>query len=53
MNTSIYDIPLKAITGAPATLAEHKGKVALIVNVASKCGLTPPVRRFREAPREI
>lgn len=41
MNLSIYDIPLKTIVGNPATLAEYKGKVALIVNVASKCGLTP------------
>lgn len=38
---SIYDIPLKTIAGTPATLAEHRGKVALIVNVASECGLTP------------
>lgn len=41
MNTLIYDIPLKTIAGNHTTLAEHKGKVALIVNVASKCGLTP------------
>ena len=38
---SIYDIPLRHITGSPASLAEHQGKVVLIVNVASKCGLTP------------
>lgn len=41
MNTPIYDIPLKTIAGNHATLADHRGKVALIVNVASKCGLTP------------
>ena len=39
--TSIYDIPVRKITGAEASLAEHKGKVVLVVNVASKCGLTP------------
>lgn len=38
---SIYEIPVRKITGAPASLAEHKGKVVLVVNVASKCGLTP------------
>ena len=38
---SLYDIPLKTLHGEPATLAEHKGKALLLVNVASKCGLTP------------
>ena len=41
MTTSIYDIPLETLAGAPASLADFKGKVLLIVNVASKCGLTP------------
>ncbi len=41
MATSIYDIPLTRIDGKPATLGEFKGDVLLIVNVASKCGLTP------------
>jgi len=40
MSASIYEIPVKKITGEDATLAEHKGKVVLVVNVASKCGLT-------------
>lgn len=39
--TSIYDIPIKTLDGRPSSLAEHKGKVLLLVNVASKCGLTP------------
>ena len=38
---SIYDVPLKTLKGEPASLADHKGKALLIVNVASKCGLTP------------
>ena len=41
MTASIYDIPVKKITGEDASLAEFKGKVLLVVNVASKCGLTP------------
>ena len=38
---SLYDIPLRTLQGEPTTLAEHKGKALLLVNVASKCGLTP------------
>lgn len=38
---SIYDIKLKDIDGKDTTLAAYKGKVVLIVNVASKCGYTP------------
>lgn len=41
MSASIYEIPVRRITGDEASLAEYKGKVVLIVNVASKCGLTP------------
>ena len=37
---SIYDIPVEKITGEPASLAHFKGHVVLVVNVASKCGLT-------------
>jgi glutathione peroxidase len=41
MSASIYDIPVKKISGEDASLAEFNGKVLLVVNVASKCGLTP------------
>jgi glutathione peroxidase len=40
MNTSLYSIPLRRIGGQDASLGEFKGQVILIVNVASKCGLT-------------
>ena len=38
---SIYDVPLRTLAGEPATLGEFKGKAVLVVNVASRCGLTP------------
>lgn len=38
---SIYDIPVNTLTGEPASLADFKDQTLLIVNVASKCGLTP------------
>ena len=39
--TTVYEIPVNKIDGTPAALREYAGRVLLIVNVASKCGLTP------------
>ena len=39
--STVYEIPVEKIDGAPTSLAEFAGKVLLVVNVASKCGLTP------------
>lgn len=41
MTPSLYDIGIRKIDGRPTSLREFEGKVLLIVNVASKCGLTP------------
>ncbi|WP_020386313.1 glutathione peroxidase [Kribbella catacumbae] len=38
---SLHDIPLHTLSGAETSLAAYKGKTVLVVNVASKCGLTP------------
>ena len=38
---SLHDIPIKDIDGKDTSLKAYQGKVLLIVNVASKCGLTP------------
>ncbi len=60
MAFDLYSIPLTRIDGSVGTLGEYRGKVLLIVNVASKCGLTPQYdalektyARYRDAGFEI
>jgi len=48
---SIKDIPLNALDGTPTSLAAHLDKAALVVNVASKCGLTPQYSALEELHR--
>ena len=44
MPSSIYDFTVQDIKEKPVSLSKYKDKVLLIVNVASKCGLTPQYR---------
>jgi len=45
---SLYDTKLAALDGTPDALANEKGKVTLLVNVASKCGLTPQYEQLEQ-----
>lgn len=38
---TLYDTPVHTLSGEPSSLSPFEGKTVLIVNVASKCGLTP------------
>jgi glutathione peroxidase len=38
---SIFEQPINTLRGEPSSLADHEGEALLLVNVASKCGLTP------------
>jgi glutathione peroxidase len=50
---TLFDIPLKTIDDRPTTLAEHAGRTLLIVNVASRCGLTPQYTALEQLQRDL
>lgn len=53
MTVSLYDIPLTRLDGTPTTLGDWRGQVLLIVNVASKCGLTPQYGALESLQRQL
>ena len=52
MSTDLAAIPLKRLNGTADSLADHRGKVLLVVNTASKCGLTPQYEGLEKLYKE-
>ncbi len=52
MSKKLYEIPVTRIDDTETTLSEYEGKVLLIVNVASKCGLTPQYEGLEKLYKE-
>ncbi|MGW0792001.1 glutathione peroxidase [Streptomyces sp. NPDC002911] len=49
---TLHDIPLHTLTGEPTTLGAYEGSAVLLVNVASKCGLTPQYAGLERLQKE-
>ncbi len=51
--TSFYDLKTRTLRGEPADLGTYRGKVSLVVNVASYCGFTPQYEGLEALQREM
>jgi len=51
--SSFYDLKTLNLDGTPGNLAQYKGKVSLVVNVASKCGYTPQYEGLENLQKEM
>jgi glutathione peroxidase len=49
---TLHDIPLRTLAGEPTTLGAYKGSAVLLVNVASRCGLTPQYAGLERLQKE-
>jgi glutathione peroxidase len=49
---SLYDQPISTLRGEPSSLKDHEGKALLLVNVASKCGLTPQYEQLEALQKQ-
>ena len=49
---SIFEHPINTLSGEPSSLSEHEGHALLLVNVASKCGLTPQYTGLEELQQQ-
>ena len=49
---SLYDIPINRLDGTPSSLGDFEGQAVLVVNVASKCGLTPQYETLEKLQQE-
>jgi glutathione peroxidase len=50
---SLYDFPTHTLMGEETSLDQYRGKVSLVVNVASKCGLTPQYKGLQALQEEL